>query len=749
VIGLCAVIAFLSALWSIYSVGLLPPSVTPRNIDVAAASTGLAVDRPRQLISDPLATEYDYESIHTRMVLLGSLMTSAPAMKYIARRAGLDSADITTGTRITAGVQRVFTEPDSERRADQIAGATKPYRIEVRPSHTLPTLDIYTQATSVVQAQRLANAVLPGMNDYLRALARKANARPDAQVRLDQLGPARGAIINGGTRIQIAGLTFVFVFVMTCLLGLACARARRRIAGSATPGAKARRRPQADRGLERACPQPAPGAALTPPIALAAAGVAARPPPAPAAHGGVAVTRRVADRAGDWPHTTRVLPWMIAFIMAIVWLVPFNDILLDVSLPIDLYLDRLVLPFIVAVWALVLATGGRHAPQLRMTWIHAAIGAVVAVACLSLVLEARALSQTLEFDLAIKKLTLLGSYVCLFVIVASVVRRSEVRVFMSYTLALAIICALGTILEYRFGTNVFYSVSDALLPGIFHIGSIDSLGLDEIGRRTVRGPTQTSLEVVAIMAMALPIALVRLLESPRMRNRLLYGLAVAVLIAATVATFRKTAFLAPISVGLTLAYYRRRELIKLAPLGVVLVLLIQVLSPGALSAVAGQLDRNRLGVTTVSDRTADYDAIRPDVWTNLALGRGYGSYEHTSYRILDMELLRQLIEGGVVGLLAYIMMVVAVVAVARRPIRARRSDDASIALAVAAAAVCFLVVSTLFDVMSFPHVPYVFLWMAALLAVTAAPRTDPAAAPEEHAATRPELAVRKELAWSS
>ena len=30
---------------------------------------------------------------------------------------------------------------------------------------------------------------------------------------------------------------------------------------------------------------------------------------------------------------------------------------------------------------------------------------------------------------------------------------------------------------------------------------------------------------------------------------------------------------------------------------------------------------------------------------------------------------------------------------------------------------CFLVVSTLFDVMSFPHVPYIFLWMAAMLAV--------------------------------
>ena len=66
-------------------------------------------------------------------------------------------------------------------------------------------------------------------------------------------------------------------------------------------------------------------------------------------------------------------------------------------------------------------------------------------------------------------------------------------------------------------------------------------------------------------------------------------------------------------------------------------LAIPLLSPGALGTVTGQLNANRLGVNTVSDRTSDYDAIRPDVWTHPALGRGYGSYDHTSYRILDSD----------------------------------------------------------------------------------------------------------------
>ena len=46
------------------------------------------------------------------------------------------------------------------------------------------------------------------------------------------------------------------------------------------------------------------------------------------------------------------------------------------------------------------------APRLRLTWIHAALGVFLACAFLSVVLDARYLNQTLEFDLSLKKLPL-------------------------------------------------------------------------------------------------------------------------------------------------------------------------------------------------------------------------------------------------------------------------------------------------------------------------------------------------------
>jgi hypothetical protein len=124
-----------------------------------------------------------------------------------------------------------------------------------------------------------------------------------------------------------------------------------------------------------------------------------------------------------------------------------------------------------------------------------------------------------------------------------------------------------------------------LLPGGFVFTSTGVDGVDEIGRRLVVGPTEHGLEVVAMLSMALPIALVRLMDARGWRGRLLYGLAICLLFGAALATYRKSAILAPIAACLVLAYFRRRELLRLAPLGLILLVAIPVISPNALGSV--------------------------------------------------------------------------------------------------------------------------------------------------------------------
>jgi hypothetical protein len=535
---------------------------------------------------------------------------------------------------------------------------------------------VYTQGPSEHEALRLADSAILGLHDYLVDLGAEQGIAEDQLPQLRQLGSARGGVISRRVPLLIGALTFMTAFALTFSL--------------LWGGNKLRLRAREE---EPASERP---------------------------------SRLTGTAAADWPHTTRVLPWAIAAFIVMVWLTPFDKIQLAFHTPIDMKLDRLALPFVAATWLLAFAAGPGAAPRLRFTRVHFALAAFLACAFLSVVLEARYLNQTGEFDAAFKRLPLLVTYVSVFVIVASSIRVTEVRPFMTLTLVLAVICGIGIIWEFRFNQNLFSIWSERLLPPIFaFVSDGDGSGLDSLGRRWIAGPAGYGVEAVGMLAMALPIAVVRMLSTPGRRRRVLYGAAIAVLLAGIFATGRKSALLAPAAVMLTLGYFRRRELLSLAPFGLVIVFAVTAVSPGAVHSVVAQFTRSDAGsVATVSDRAADYDAVRPDMWTHLLFGRGFGSYNHQTYRILDSEILSRIVETGVIGLAAFLMVLLSVVLAARKLASGRDPLRAPVALCGVAAAVCFLVVSTLYDSMAYPHGTYVFLYFAGLVAVVATGRRD-------------------------
>lgn len=682
--AISAVFGLLAVVLSLCKLSVLPPSIEMRQLKESAAVTHAVLEVPP---STRLVTPNDYEGEAKRATLIANVISSDATLGRIGRIAGVDGKEIQATTEITESVSRSFSEPDSERRANQILTSSDPYRLDIQGRPTVPILDIYAQAPTVGQAEALANATVRAGNSYLARLAER-EGHSDERLTLTQLGPARGGALDPGAPLKIALLAFVVVFGITFGLLFLLSQVRR--------------------GWLRAGRERGAGAVQAAPLT-----------------GPPAEEERLLD---DWPHTTRILPWMVAGFIAMVWLLPINAITVQASLPIDLKLDRLVLPVIVLTWLLTMAAGHRGAPRWRFTAVHAAVSIFVAVAFLSVVLNAAALDHTLELQLAIKKLTMLAAFFSVFLLVASVVRRTEVRPFMTLMLGLAVVAALGILWEYRFGVNPFYDWTGKLLPSPFEVTTVDTTLYDEIGRRAVIGPADLALEAVAMLSLALPIALVRVMHSNRTKERLLCGLATCLLLGAMIATYRKSALLAPVAVLLMLAYYRRRELLRLAPLGVLILLAIPALAPNALGSIVDQFEPNRLGVSTVSDRVSDYDAIRPDLLSHLAFGRGFGSYEHLTYRVLDNDLLMRVVETGLVGLAAYVFMLVMSITVATPLIRSRVAGRAEPALAIAAAAGAFLMLSVLYDVMSFPQAPYLLMILFGILAVlVGSPEPAPAA----------------------
>jgi hypothetical protein len=634
------------------------------NLQQGTATTHVMIDYPSPSIINRRALPQDVRTLTDRAQLYGEIMSTPPVLERIARRAGVPVSELSGLARLTALVPIALKQPDSELRASQIVASHATYRLELQADPLRPILGIYAAAPTAAEAQRLADATVLGTQDYIRDLAAREGFPVDQLPQLRQLEPARGVAVGGRAKPLIAILTFVVAFgiLAAVLLGALLLRSRRR--GPTT---------HASRGI------------------------------------------RALD---DWPRTNRLLPWTIAGFLAVLWLTPFDQIQLTMHTPIDMKLDRLLLPLVFIVWIISFAAGKVAAPRLRLTGIHVAVGAFVAVAFLSVVLDAQYLNHTMELNLSLKKLPLLVSYVFVFLIVSTAIRPTEVQAFLKLTLGLSLIVGLGIIWEYRFKTNVFTFFAQKALAGPIQLETAgDGPAIDSLGRRGIVGPTAVGLEAVTVLSLALPIVIVGLMSS-RGRQRLLYALAACVLVAATMATGRKSALLAPVSVVLTLAYFRRRELLSLAPVGLVVAVAVGTLSSGAIHSLLDQFLRSdRSSVATTSDRTADYDAIRPDVWTHILFGRGYGSYDHNTYRILDSEILGRLVETGVVGLLAFLMIGISVVLCGRRVIAQRTSPYANSALIGAAAAVCFITAATLYDVTAFAHSTYLFLSIAGLTSV--------------------------------
>jgi hypothetical protein len=420
-----------------------------------------------------------------------------------------------------------------------------------------------------------------------------------------------------------------------------------------------------------------------------------------------------------WPRTRRPLPWLFALFLAMLYLVPFDSIHLKVSLPVSSDLDRFVVALIVIVWLVGVALGrpGRFQRLRPRGWALGMIFFLLA-AVASIFFNVERITNLAEWDDAQKRLAVLLSLAIVFAIVTLTLRPAELRPFSVLIVCLALITAFGTIYEKKTGYNVFYETSAAVFSPIADVASspteIDP-NPETTPRPTITGPTRHALSVTSLLGMALPFAVVLAAVAPDRRKRILWGIAACALIAGALITQRKSGAVVPAMALLALFVLRPRELLRLAPFGIVALAVAFVLTPGIFSTV------RELGQTENQDstqgRTSDYPALVPDILTHPIIGRGFGTLDSAkadTYRILDNEYLGELYQVGFVGLIAFLAMIVTPLFVARRVLRSADPMRGPPAVAAAAACLAFGVATALYDILTFPAAPYLFLFMAAM-----------------------------------
>lgn len=423
---------------------------------------------------------------------------------------------------------------------------------------------------------------------------------------------------------------------------------------------------------------------------------------------------------GDaWPHTRRPLLWLFAALLAMIFLVPFDAVHLKVSLPFSSDLDRFLVTAIVGVWLIGTAVRKQQAVErLRPAGWAVGVIAFIAVAVVSIAFNVERITNLGEWEDAQKHLAVLFSMGAIFAIVALNLRASELRSFSVLIVILATITATGTIYEKKTGYNVFYETSGAVfspIADVDHSPTEINPNPATTPRPTITGPTRHALSVTTILGMALPFAVVLAAITPVRRRRILWSIAACLIIAGALITQRKSGAVVPAMALLVLFVLRPRQLLRLAPFGLVALAAALALTPGIFSTV------RELGHTSEQDstagRTSDYPAVVPDLLTRPMIGRGFGTLDSEkvdTYRIFDNEYLGQLFQVGALGLLAFIAMIVTPLFVARSVLRSDDPVRGPPALAAGAACLAFGVACALYDILTFPQAPYLFLFMAAM-----------------------------------
>jgi hypothetical protein len=226
-VAICMLIATFAALSVSFKIGLVPPQLQQRSLQMAAASTELLVDTPKSVVLDLRQDTGDVDSLTNRAVLIGNVMASSPVRAYIGRRAGVPGDVIRATTPRTPNAPRPFETPENKKKSADLLASTDQYRLNIEANPTVPVLKIYAQAPSAQAAGELANAAVDGLRDYLAQVAHSQGIPPSKRVRIEQFGRARGTVINGGVSLQATIIAFVFFFAVSAAAAIFVSRVRR------------------------------------------------------------------------------------------------------------------------------------------------------------------------------------------------------------------------------------------------------------------------------------------------------------------------------------------------------------------------------------------------------------------------------------------------------------------------------------------------------------------------------------------
>ena len=213
VIGL--LVATLAAASRLVSVGVLPPSITLKQLAHATATTELLVNERSSVSALTYRDGYLY-SMLPRAQALADMMASPEVRGPISRAAEIPAAQLAVDTPLWTNLERIKQFPSPEKRESQIIVEDVPYRITVGVKPDAPVIYITAQAPSSQKAVALAGGVGRGLNALVSGLEAGTSQPPRLRYKVTQPIPISVSSTGKSGLANIAAFTFATVFFIWC-----------------------------------------------------------------------------------------------------------------------------------------------------------------------------------------------------------------------------------------------------------------------------------------------------------------------------------------------------------------------------------------------------------------------------------------------------------------------------------------------------------------------------------------------------
>jgi hypothetical protein len=407
-----------------------------------------------------------------------------------------------------------------------------------------------------------------------------------------------------------------------------------------------------------------------------------------------------------------ILAWqtMLGVILLVILFIPIRRYTVGGGLPIELEPYRIVIAVFLACWFCALAVDPRV--KWRRTGLEAPIGALLLAMLLSLV--ANMTKVNAAGALVLKNFSFFLSYVLVMFFVASVIRsRKDVDRMLKLLVGGGTIIAFAGLVEWKTTTN-FFNWYGNVMPFLHYAdeGIAQARGSGVRARASAQHPIALSAALVMLVPLAVYLH--------RRTKSLIWLGAAGILTLGALSTGSRTGTTMLIALLVAFLCIKPRETVRLLPMLLPMLIVIQGVMPGTLGTMKSMLNPNYLIKEQSFDnggggtgRVADLGPALSK-WSNQPfLGSGFGTKvadpnakSGSDQQILDDQWLGSLLEIGAFGVLALLWLWIRAVRKLAAVARSAPDADGWLATALAAAIISFAVGMLTFDAFAFIQVTF-------------------------------------------